>query len=81
MAEKGFSHVLIAMAVVFVAAFTLFYIFDSLGKLSESCDKGAALEVCGQLNSFSLSLIFIILIIGGFVLIITAVVYIMLSAK
>ncbi len=79
--EKGFSQVAVAMAVIFVAAFTLFYIFDSLGKLADTCNNGSTMDVCKQMDSFSMSLIVILLIIGGFALIITAVAFIMLSAK
>lgn len=74
------SPVLIGLVVVFVAIFALFYIFDSIGKLAERCKAGETLAICQQLTGFTLSMVIILLIIGGFVIVISAVVYIMLSA-
>ena len=77
---KGFSHVVLAIMIIFIASFTLFYVFDNLDKIAAQCNAGSKQFVCEQLNSFTVSVIFILLVIGGLVLSITAVVYIMLTA-
>lgn len=74
------SPVLIGLVVIFVAIFALFYIFDSLGKLSDRCKAGEKISICDQLSGFTLSMVIILLIIGGFIIVVSSVVYIMLSA-
>lgn len=74
------SSVLIGLIVIFVAISALFYIFDSIGKLAEKCKAGEPLVICQQLTGFTLSMVIILLIIGGFIIEILAVVYIILSA-
>jgi hypothetical protein len=74
------SHLYLALAVVFIAAFSLFYIFDQIGKISARCQAGEKLYICKQLSGFTLSMLIILLIISGFVLCILGVVYIIFSA-
>jgi len=78
---KGISAVLIGLAAVFIAVFTLFYIFDQIQKLGDSCANGTTTSaLCKQFTGFTQSLLIIILIIAGFVIIITATAYILLSS-
>jgi hypothetical protein len=69
----------IGLAVVFISVFTLFYIFDNLSKLADRC-KTENLEICKLLSGFSLAMLFILLLISGFVMSILGVVYIIFSA-
>ena len=78
--RKSLSHVTYGLVTVFVAIFMLFYIFDALSNLSEQCKKVEKPAICGQLNSFSMSMLTILLIIGGFVITICATAYILLSS-
>lgn len=76
---RGQGKFLTPLIIVFIATFALFYIFDSLDKISKECKAGEPLAICSQLSGFTVSMLIILLFIGGFVLIISAVVYIMLS--
>jgi hypothetical protein len=76
----GQSRIALSLLTVFIATFTLFYIFDSLEKLANECSKGEHLPVCESLTGFTFPMIVLLLIIGGFVIIISAVFYILLSA-
>lgn len=74
-------YIYIGLASIFIAAFTLFFIFNSLEKLSLQCKADSSFSVlCSQLSSFSMSMLIVLLVIGGFVITITATAYIMLSA-
>ena len=77
---KGSTAILIGMVTVFVAVFMLFYVFDSLNKSYSQCQTGTESDSCGGLNSFSFSIIVILLIIGGFVVIIAATAYVLISS-
>jgi len=74
-------YVYMGLATIFVAAFALFFIFHSLEQLATQCKSGeSALPFCDKLNGFTISMLIILLIIGGFVLTITGTAYVMLSA-
>jgi len=78
---KGISPIVFGLAAVFVAVFTLFYIFDQIQKLSDSCAKDPTVNnLCRQFTGFTKSILIIILIIAGFVIIISATAYILLSS-
>jgi D-alanyl-lipoteichoic acid acyltransferase DltB (MBOAT superfamily) len=77
---KGVSKVAVGMVTVFVAVFALFWIFDTIQKFADQCKTDPSTSpVCSQLTSFTLSMILILLIVGGFVIMITATAYILLS--
>jgi len=76
---KGISKIWIGLITIFVSIFALFFLFDNIQKLADRCKAGEILVVCKQLNSFTLSMVVILLIIGGFVITITATAYILLS--
>jgi hypothetical protein len=68
------------MAAIFVSIFILFFIFDNLEKLAENCKtKGITTGVCQHLTSFTMSMVMVLLIVGGFVLIISVTAYMLLS--
>ncbi|MEM5773215.1 MAG: hypothetical protein QXL86_03275 [Candidatus Aenigmatarchaeota archaeon] len=66
---------------VFVATFMLFYIFDNINKLAEKCKTETPKSfVCEQFSGFTLSMLVILLIIGGFIFMILTTAYILLSS-
>ena len=78
---KGLSPAIFGMAAVFVAIFTLFFIFDQIQKFADACAASPdSSALCKQFTGFTQSLLIIILIIAGFVIIITATAYILLSS-
>lgn len=80
MKKIGISHLTIGLVAIFLASITLFYIFGNLGKLADNC-KMQTTDVCKQLSGPSLTMLSILLIIAGFVMIISTVVYILVSAQ
>ena len=74
-------YVYIGLATIFVAAFALFFIFHSIEQLALQCttDTTASL-ICDKMNGFTMSMLIVLLIIGGFVMTITGTAYVMLSA-
>jgi hypothetical protein len=77
---KGISPVAIGLVAIFIAIFMLFYIFDSLEKLSNKCQAGEQMPLCNQLSSLTVSMLIILLVISGFVITICITVYILISA-
>lgn len=74
-------YIYVGLATVFVAVFALFFIFHTLEQLAAQCKEDpSSSPLCGQLNMFSMSMLIVLLIIGGFVVTITATAYIMISA-
>lgn len=78
--RKGISHIYIGLVVVFISTFLLFFIFDSLEKLSAQCKTEDPPQICKQLSGFTMSMLIILLIISGFVITITTTAYIMVSS-
>lgn len=68
------------IAVVFIATFTLFYIFDSISKLGEDCETASPKPaICESLSGATLNMILLLLIVGGFLFAILTISYILLS--
>ena len=75
-------YVYAGMATIFIAAFALFFIFHSLEQLALDCKTEAQPPaICERLNGFTMSMLIILLIIGGFVMTITGTAYVLLSAQ
>jgi len=73
-------YIYVGLATVFIAAFTLFFIFHSLEKISLQCKADPSHSIlCNQLSGFSMSMLIVLLIIGGFVITISATAYIMMA--
>jgi len=69
------------MLTIFISVFMLFFVFDNLENLAEGCkSKGITTGICQYLNTFAISMVMILLIIGGFILIVSVTAYILLSA-
>ncbi len=70
---------LIFMIIVFVAAFSLFFIFDSINKLAENCKREIApSEICKNFSGLTMNMVILLLFISGFIFIIGVSAYIML---
>ncbi len=74
-------YLYIGLITVFISAFFLFFIFNSIGNLLTNCKEDPQFSpACGQLSGFTVTVLVVFLIIGGFVVTITATSYILLSA-
>lgn len=74
-------YIYVGLATAFVAVFALFFVFHSIEQLSTQCKENpSSSPLCAQLNMFSMSMLIVLLIIGGFVITITATAYILISA-
>lgn len=71
---------IIALIIVFVAIFTLFYIFDNLQKISNRCQTEKS-DLCDQLGGVSIPVLVILLMVGGLSLIVCVVSYITLTFR
>jgi len=71
---------IIALIIVFVAIFTLFYIFDNLQKISSNCQTEKS-DLCDQLNGISIPVLVVLLMVGGLSLIVCVVSYVTLTFK
>jgi len=76
--QKGQSHFTIALIVIFVAAFMLFFIFSSIDSLAKQCGGETPPAVCSKMTSLTFPIMIILLIVGGFVLVICITVFIIL---
>jgi len=72
---------LISLITVFIAAFSIFFIFDKIQKTMKVCDFTQLLTICKELFDSAGDALAIIVIIGGLLTIIPAVAYLMLSAQ
>ncbi len=78
---RGQTHtVIIGISVILIAVFTLFYIFSSLKKIADACSRGEALQICQQIQGLSFPILVILLIVGGLIIVISTVIYILLFA-
>ena len=75
----GSSQMAIGFITIFISVFMLFFIFNSLENLSRECQSGTPPVVCRNISSFMMSMLIILLIIGGFVITICGTLYIILS--
>jgi len=77
----GRSYLFIGLLTIFIATFSIFFIFLNIEKMVQTCKTNPGYSsACKQLNNVSISLITLLLIVGGFVLIISLTSYIILSA-
>jgi hypothetical protein len=73
------THLTIAFIVVAIAVFMLFYIFDNINKLAERCKAGEELSACTLMTGFNMSMLIILLIVGGFILIVSVTLFILMT--
>jgi hypothetical protein len=78
--KAGQTHIILGLVTIFVAIAALFFVFYQLEVLAEKC-KTEDTPICKQLSGFTMSMIVVLLMVGGFVITITATVFIMLSAQ
>jgi hypothetical protein len=75
------KKIAIGLATIFIATFMLFYIFDGINKLAEKCGEEETKSfICQQFSGFTLSMLVVLLIIGGFLFVILTTSYILLSS-
>jgi hypothetical protein len=75
---KGLSHFGIAAIIIFIAAIMLFFVFNSLDQLAQECKVDNPPAVCQQMTSLTVPVMIILLIIGGFVLVVCITIFIIL---
>jgi len=75
---KGQSHFTIALIVIMVAAAMLYFVFYSIDQLSQQCKSDSPPEMCQKMTSLTFPVMIILLIVGGFILIICFTVFIIL---
>ena len=74
-------YIYIGLATIIIAAFALFWVFHSMEQFATNCKENPGFSpVCNKFSGFTASMLIILLIIGGFVVTITATAYIMLSS-
>jgi len=79
----GQTHVSIGIITVFVAIFMLFYIFDNIDKITKNCQADETIKVCQEcckLGRFGMSILVIVLIVGGLTLVACSTAYILLTS-
>ena len=88
--EKGFKkgkcmnklYIYLGLLTVFISAFSLFFIFNGISKMLKACEiDSEAYSTCGQLNRFSLTAIIALLVISGFIIVISVTSSIMISSS
>jgi hypothetical protein len=75
----GQSHLALGILVIIVSIVALFYVFYSLQSLADRC-KTEDMPICKQLSGFTMSMLIVLLMVGGFAITISATAFIMLSA-
>lgn len=71
----------LGLAAVFIATLSLFYIFDSLNKVSIGCKSNwEESTMCVDLSGITSSMLVILLLIAGFIFAILAISYILISS-
>jgi len=76
----GQTHIMLGLVTIFISIAALFFVFYNIEILAEKC-KTEDTPLCRQLSGFTMSMIIVLLIVGGFVITISATVFIMLSAQ
>lgn len=74
----NFKVIGIGLAVVFVAIFVLFYIFDSINTIRTQCSTNKNLNIC-KLSSLPIIILMLLLIAGGLIVVVNITAYIMVS--
>lgn len=70
---------IIASVAVFIATFSLFYVFSSIGTIMKSCSFADPFATCKELTDITGPTLIMLFIIGGFFIVIPAVAYLILS--
>jgi hypothetical protein len=70
---------ILAFFIMFFSVFGMFFIFDNLNKIRDQCQKGEANQaVCKSFTGFGMNIIIFLLIIAGFVLVISSTFFILI---
>lgn len=69
----------LAFLVMFFSVFGMFFIFDHLNKIAEQCQKGQlSPTICRSFTGFGMNVIIVLLIVAGFILVISSTFFIMI---
>lgn len=77
---SGQAHLIFAVVAVFIATFTLLYVFTAINQTSQNCHANPTQDICKIFNGIGLSLIILVVVIAGLILVISTVAYILISA-
>ncbi|MEM5815666.1 MAG: hypothetical protein QXL14_01305 [Candidatus Aenigmatarchaeota archaeon] len=70
---------ILAFLIMFFSIFGLFFIVDSLNKIAENCEKNLiSPSICNSFTGFGMNIVLVLLIIGGFILILSSTVFIII---
>jgi hypothetical protein len=70
---------ILAFFIMFFSVFGLFFIFDNLNKIGDQCQKGEINQaVCKSFTGLGMNIIIFLLIIAGFVLVISSTFFILI---
>jgi hypothetical protein len=71
---------ILAFFVMFFSVFGMFFIFDNLNKIAEQCQMGQINQaVCKNFNGFGMNIIIVLLIMAGFILVISSTFFIFIK--
>ncbi|MGC8993582.1 MAG: hypothetical protein ACP5JK_02325 [Candidatus Aenigmatarchaeota archaeon] len=72
---------ILAFLIMFFSVFGLFFIFDNLNKIAEECQKpnpSVSRAICNSFTGFNMNILLVLLIIGGFVLVLSSTIFILI---
>ena len=67
-----------ALIVVAIAVFVLFYVLDGIVKVMSQCEKDKSLNIC-KTGTLPIVILMMLLIVGGLIVIVNITAYIMIS--
>lgn len=70
--------IIIALIVVAIAVFVLFYVCDGIVKVMGQCEKDKSLNICKS-GTLPIVILMMLLIVGGLIVIVNITAYIMIS--
>ena len=70
--------ILMALIVVAIAVFVLFYVCDGIVKVMNQCEKDKSINVC-KTGTLPIIILMMLLIVGGLIVIVNITAYIMIS--
>ena len=74
----NFKVIIISLAVVFIAIYVLFYIFDHISIIMNLCETDKSFKIC-TMGSLPIIVLVLLLIAGGLIMIVNITAYIMIS--
>jgi hypothetical protein len=70
---------ILAFLVLFLSVFGIFFIFDNINRIAEECQSGLLNQaICESFTGFGINVIVVLLIVGGFILVVSSTFFIMI---